>query len=239
MIVDFHSHILPGIDDGANDVNISIQMLEAEIRDGVDICVSTSHYYCEQDSINAFLEKREQAYNKLLKASWNTTIPIVKLGAEVYYSPVLKNMEDLSKLCIEGTNYLMLELPYSKLTPQIATDIEEMMQSHRITPIIAHAERYLKFTSYNSLINILELDVLAQVNCGSLLSFNSRRNANKLIKDGYIHLLGTDTHNMESRPPRMKEAFKYICSKYGTEYLDTLMHNSAEVLRNTPIDDIL
>lgn len=239
MIVDFHSHVLPGIDDGSPDTDTSIRMLRTLLKDGVDICLATPHFYCESDTVADFLDKRDNAYNKLLKEAWNTKIPLIKLGAEVYYSPVLKKLPDLKKLCIEGTDYLLLELPYSKITPQIVADIEEIIEVYQITPIIAHVERYLRFTSYNSLTSILELDVLSQVNCDSLLSFGSRRSACKLIKEGYIHLLGSDAHNMSSRPPRMKEAFKYIYSKFGKDYLDSLMHNSTQVLRNTTIYNIL
>ncbi|MBQ3060969.1 MAG: hypothetical protein IJD02_00840 [Lachnospiraceae bacterium] len=239
MIVDFHTHILPGMDDGSPNTETSIQMLQTLLKDGVDICLATSHFYCESDTVVEFLEKREAALNLLLKEVWNTKIPLIKLGAEVLYSPVLKKLPNLKDLCIEGTDYLLLELPYAKITPTIVSDIEEIIETYQITPIIAHAERYLRFTSYESLVNVLELDVLSQVNCDSLLRFGSRRNACRLITEGYIHLLGSDAHNMSSRPPRMKEAFKYICSKFGRDYLDTLMHNSTQVLRNTSIYDIL
>ena len=239
MIVDFHSHILPGMDDGSPDIDTSIRMLSTLLRDGVDICLATSHFYCEGDTVAEFLDTRETAYNELIKEVWNTKIPLIKLGAEVLYSPVLKKLPDLKKLCIEGTDYLLLELPYSKITPQMVSDIEEIIDTYQIKPIIAHAERYLRYTSYESLTNVLELDVLSQVNCDSLLHFGSRRNATKLIREGYIHLLGSDAHNMSSRPPRMKEAFKFICSKFGKDYLDGLMHNSTQVLRNASIYDIL
>lgn len=239
MIVDFHTHVLPGIDDGSPDTATSISMLRKLLGDGVDICLATPHFYCNESNVQEFLEKREAAYSELLKEVWNTKIPLIKLGAEVLYTPVLKNLPDLEKLCIEGTDYILLELPYSKITPQIVSDIEEIIETYHITPIIAHAERYLRYTSYDSLVNILELDVLSQVNCDSLLSFTGRRNACKLIREGYIHLLGSDAHNMSSRPPRMKEAFKFICSKFGRDYLDTLMHNSTQVLRNTTLYDIL
>ena len=239
MIVDFHSHILPGIDDGSPDINTSIHMLRALLKDGVDICLATPHFYCDNESVEDFLIKRDSAHNKLLKEVWNTKLPLIKLGAEVLYSPVLTRVPDLKELCIEGTNYLLLELPYSKITPQMVSDIESLIEVHQITPIIAHAERYLNFTSFNNLTSVLELDVLSQVNCDSLLRFGSRHHACKLIKAGYIHLIGSDAHNMTSRPPRMKEAFKYICSKFGKDYLDSLMHNSTQVLRNTTRYDIL
>lgn len=239
MIVDFHTHVLPGMDDGSPDTDTSIRMLQTMLRDGVDICLATSHFYCENDTVTEFISKREVALNQLLKEVWNTKIPLIKLGAEVLYSPVLKKLPGLKDLCIEGTNYLLLELPYAKITPTIVSDIEEIIETYQITPIIAHAERYLSYTSYESLVNVLELDVLSQVNCDSLLRFGSRRNACRLIKEGYIHLIGSDAHNMTSRPPRMKEAFKFICSKFGRDYLDNLMHNSTQVLRNTSIYSIL
>lgn len=239
MITDIHSHILPGIDDGSKNTEMSVAMLKAMKDDGVDICVATPHYYCTEQSVDSFLKKRARAYEKVMEATKGLSLPKIYLGAEVYYNPVLKNLEDLHKLCIEGTDYLLFELPYKDFGSNVADDISDIITNHHITPIIAHAERFLKFTSYENLCDILEMEVLGQVNCGSLLKFGSRKNASALIKEGYIHLLGSDAHNTDTRAVHMAEASKIIIRKFGQDYYDTIMRISEDVLANKPLQDIL
>ncbi len=239
MIIDIHSHILPGIDDGSKNTEMSLSMLKLMKDDGVDICVATPHYYCTERSVESFLKKRTAAHEKLTAAMEGQELPEIRLGAEVYYNPILKNLDNLHDLCIEGTDYLLFELPYKDFGSGVADDISEIITNHHITPIIAHAERFLRFTSYENLCDILEMEVLGQVNCGSLLKFSSRKNASSLIREGYIHLLGTDAHNTDTRGVHMAEAKKIIIRKFGQEYFDTIMRISEDVLANKPLQEIL
>ena len=238
MVIDFHAHVLPGIDDGAQDIATSLAILDTELHDGVDMIIATPHYYPEEQSVEDFLAARDKSYTKLIHAAEDKAIPSIKLGAEVYYSPILCNLPNLHDLCIDGTDYLLLELPYQELSPKLIDGISKLIYSSNVIPIIAHAERYLNYTSLESLEEILEMDVLAQVNASSLASMSTRKTAIKLIKNNYIHLIGTDVHNLTSRPPQMKEAEKVLTKKVSKNVFNYFMRNAKMVLANRDIDEI-
>ena len=115
MMIDFHCHILPKMDDGSDSINTSLAMLREEHTQGVNRVVLTPHFYCEEESIEAFLQRRKKAFSALQTAisdqPHTDDIPELCLGAEVAMSSALAQM-DLQPLCISGTNVLLLELPY-------------------------------------------------------------------------------------------------------------------------------
>ncbi|MCR5609933.1 MAG: hypothetical protein K6G26_12815, partial [Lachnospiraceae bacterium] len=236
MIIDCHSHILPGIDDGASDVNMSMAMLDMMSEQGIDMIISTSHYYPEEQSIESFLSKRDAAYTSLMNKAEDKMIPTIKLGAEVLFSPILINHPDLHELCISGTDYLLLELPYRELDTKLIDNIEKFIYSAPgIYPIIAHAERYLNYTSIESIEEILDMDVLAQINASSIVNRYTRKIALKMIKNSYIHIIGTDAHNITSRAPMMDEAKKVLDRKISKNVFLNFMDNAKMILDNADI----
>ncbi len=237
-MTDFHSHILPGIDDGSQNVEMSEKMLELEAASGITTIVATPHFYLSEQSVERFVRKREAAFQELLPVAENMGIDIV-CGAEVYYSPSLID-EDLSKLCIGDTRYMMIELPYTKLTDSFIREFHSFIGniSSEITPILAHAERYLRFTDENSVYEIMNCDMLVQLNSGSFKPFSSEiKFMLDLIKHDMAHLLGTDCHNTSSRPPNMDIAKKMIGKKLSARSFDRLMYNAEVVLSDEVIGE--
>lgn len=100
MIVDFHSHILPGIDDGAKDIAMAREMLRAEEQSGVEKIVATPHFYMSEESVEGFLEKREEAYNSIKPEADRLGIEIFK-GAEILFTESLMDI-DIKRLCISA-----------------------------------------------------------------------------------------------------------------------------------------
>jgi len=238
MTIDFHSHILPGIDDGAKDVAMSTKMLELEKASGVEVIVATPHFYMSEQSLDSFLEKREAAYEKICGIAENMDIKI-HLGAEVYFTTSLSDV-DLDKLCIGDTSYMMIELPYQKLTRNFIRSFKSFAGS--ISPdvnlILAHAERYLNFTDEESLFEILDSDVLVQFNCGSFKMFSPHlKFMNNMISNGMAHLLGTDCHNITSRAPNMEMARKAIGKKFSHREFIHFMSNARAILEGEIIGD--
>lgn len=237
-MTDFHSHILPGIDDGAQNLEMSEKMLELEARSGITTVVLTPHFYLSQQRAEKFVKKRGEAYQKLLPVAEEMGIDVV-LGAEVYYSPSLLD-EDLSTLCIEGTRYMMIELPYTKLSDNFIREFHSFIGhiSSEITPILAHAERYLSFTDENSLYEIMNTDMIVQLNSGSFKPFSpGLKFMLNLLKHDMAHLLGTDCHNITSRPPNMEMAKKMIGKKISPRCFEHLMDNAQAVLSDEIIGD--
>lgn len=237
MKIDFHSHILPGIDDGSRNIEESVALLDMMAADNVDVVFATPHYYSYKYPISKFLEKRSKAYESL-KPHLKKEHPAVMLCAEVLYDRSLITNEELPKLCLEGTDYLLWELPYSDLTDEIIFDTETLASTSHLNLMIAHIERYLNFTSYERLSSILELDVIGQLNAVDFTSFMMRRRCKKLIADGYVHVLGTDYHRTDSGHKLLGEAEQIIRDKLHPGMLSVIEENSVKILKNRPIYEL-
>lgn len=231
VYIDFHSHILPGIDDGSESVAMTQKMFELEKKSGVGTIVATPHFYLSSQKLDDFLENREEAYEKVTDVADDMGIELF-LGAEVLYTPSLADL-DLKKLCVGDTRYMMVELPYQKLSRNFIRSFRSFVGdiSSEITPILAHAERYLNFTSAESLYEIMDCEMIVQLNSGSFKPFSSKlKFMLDLIKHDMAHLLGTDCHNTTSRAPNMDMARKMIERKFSAHHFSRLMDNADAVL---------
>ncbi len=220
-MIDFHSHVLPGIDDGSKDVEMSLRMVSALSSQGVDTIAATSHFYATQRSVRRFLERREQAWGRLREALPEGS-PRILLGAEVLYFPGISRMEELEALCLEGTDLLLLEMPFTAWSEYMSREVNELARSGRVTLMLAHIERYFFDQPRSVWDAFLENGIYLQSNAEFFLSFKTRRRALQLLENGYIHALGTDCHNMGSRAPRMAEARNRIEKRLGTAFLEDL-----------------
>lgn len=239
MITDFHTHFLPNMDDGAKNINIARSILEKEKKDNVDTVIATPHFYRHKENITSFLSRREMAYNELIQNSDKLSIPKIILGAEVYFSPSLIEDENLEKLCIGNTRYILLEMPYHPFSQRLLDSLRDFVNSTKVTPVMAHIERYLNFTDSKSIYEMMSMDVLGQVNCSSLTKLSSRKKTLKFIENGMAHVIGTDAHNVDLRPPLFGEAQRIICKKQSAACFNRLMINSEKILNDIELDDIL
>lgn len=231
MKIDFHTHIIPGIDDGAKDIEQSRQMIESLMSQSVNKIVLTPHFYPHQISMDEFLRRRESGYEKLLSLPESEKVVFYK-ASETYYSHILLNYKDLTPICVGESRFLLLELPRKKrFEEKMFIDIDRMINEQGITPIIAHAERYPAIKKdINILSRLKELGCLLQMDCDSLLDFFSAGFSKKLLRRGYIDLLGTDCHDMKERPPKMNEAVKFITKKFGEDVVLCLEENAKKIL---------
>ena len=234
-MIDFHSHILPGIDDGSRNVKMSLGMIEALGRQGVDTICATSHFYVTQRTPEHFLERRQEAY-ELLEPVLNDDAPRILLGAEVLYFPGISRLESLPKLCLDGTDVLLLEMPFTEWQEYWVREVQDLALGGEFTILMAHIERYYARQPRQVWDRLLELDVLMQANADyflqqdSIFRFRNRNSAVKLLREGRIHLLGTDTHNLTSRPPRMKEARDVIREELGKRALERIDELGEELI---------
>ena len=235
MIIDFHSHILPGIDDGAKNVEESVALLDMLAENGTDVVIATPHFYSEENSISNFIKNRNEAYEKL-KPHLKPNHPKILLGAEVLYNPLLVGKELLYELKIQGTDFVLLEMPYSEIDDDIIDNVAKIANAMDLKLIIAHIERYLHFTSLRSILKLMELDVLGQMNVKSLMRFSSRRTCFKLIKKGCVHALGTDIHRVSRPVPFVKEAFPIIDKKFGDGFTERIMEKEKAILDNADLE---
>ncbi len=225
--VDFHSHFLPGIDDGSKNREMSRQMLEESARQGIDLMCATPHFYADSQRIDSFLRHRDEAYEKVKPFADELGIDIA-LGAEVAFFPGMAGAQDIDKLCFEGTNTLLVEMPFRAWTEKDVRELELLLRAS-IRPVIAHLERFYRFQekkyvgSKNWPINaVLELPVYVQLNAECLLSFTDRLKYMKLFKDGSAQLLGSDCHNVSSRPQNLAEGRAQIAKNLGDGFLEDM-----------------
>ena len=204
-MIDFHSHVLPGIDDGAKDLETSVAMLKESKRQGVTTVVCTPHYYGRKRSPERFFEKRREAYDLLAPH-----IPDgmeLKLAAEVFFTEdsVISN-EQLAQFCIEGTRYVMIELPFTpKIAERVFERLEAFIAETDCIPIIAHVDRYPAVLKKPAILKRLtEMGCLLQMNAQALEVKGVKSFALAALKKGLISAVGTDMHNMSDRAPNMK-----------------------------------
>ena len=147
-MIDFHTHILPGIDDGSRNVEMSVQMLHEEIKNSIDHVVFTPHFYADHDSIEHFLKRRGKSIGQLMvEIEKDEKLSRMKyeFGAEVYYFTGIGNAVDIRKLCISGTDILLLEMPFCQWTDAMYEDIGKLLHKQELTIVLAHIERYIDF----------------------------------------------------------------------------------------------
>ena len=211
LLIDLHCHLLPGIDDGAKDLDMTMTMLRKEQEDGVDAVVFTPHFYYERMSLEEFAHHRAKAYRQTASACRKAGIQVAaRLGAEVFFTPALPSL-DLSVLAFAGTRYLLIELP-TTYHPAGIEDVLYAIQQQGYTPILAHVERYPYVTEEPTLLyNWVSSGAIAQINSSGLIrGGHTAKLLNKYIQWNLVHLLCSDAHNMHTRQPNLRQAHEAL-----------------------------
>ena len=229
-LIDAHTHILPGIDDGASDINVSLEMLREEKRQGVDLVVLTPHFYRKKETIESFLDRRHNSFMQLLRAIDNKAeeYPDVIIGAEVAWAPNMARWEDLEVLCFGNTSYMLLEMPFGPWSSAVFSDIYEIID-HGIIPVFAHLERYVEGQKKEHIEEIFSLGTPIQYSCAPLLHVFERQKQLKMMKNTEICLLGSDCHNMTKRPPLLKQGLEAVGKYAGQDMYDRLLKDAMKI----------
>ena len=216
MYVDFHAHILPGADHGSRDLDHSLRQLRAAKAVGVDTIVAPPHFYLESGhTAEEFQSRRERAYEELVQAN-ATGIRIVR-GGEIHLSYDLPEIEGLEQLTIEGTNWLLLEMPSGIWQNWIADAIGYIESARKLRVVIAHIDRYEKTMQEK----LLDMGCGIQVNAESLCNRRERRKLCKLFKTGQAHVLGSDVHTDAEQAYGWFEKAVKILGKDGETAMET------------------
>ena len=225
MLIDMHSHILPGADHGSDSLECSLSQIKKAKSIGIDLILATPHYYHHRDSVSEFLERRAKCAEVLRQGLEENGIDMkIMLAGEITLETELASEPRLPELCIEGTNYILLEMPMQvKWTDWVYNAVYEISAKYRLRPIIAHIDRYEE----KPLKKLLEMDVLPQINAASLCNIFLRRRVMRWVKDGTAKFLCSDVHTAAA--PQY-DAFKKALDILGPEYVGELMDNAAGVL---------
>lgn len=199
-MIDFHTHILPCIDDGSQSITESVSLLREEKRLGIEAVVATPHFYANENSPSSFLKKRDQVWKQLRPYLW-PELPRVYLGAEVQYFEGICAVEDIDLLRIQGTDMLLVEMPFTKWSDRMIEDILELNERQNLQVVLAHIERYMAMQPEDIWQYLRDCGILMQCNVSFFDGWKTKHRAMTMLKNGQIHLLGSDCHNMRSRRP--------------------------------------
>jgi protein-tyrosine phosphatase len=213
-VIDFHSHILPAIDDGSKNVEESIVLLDMLKDQGIKTVVATPHFDVQRETPAAFIERRQESY-EMLRPHLKKDHPEIILGAEVGYYPGIERRHTIRSLCAGDSNLLLLEMPISEWTEYTVREVVELASGKAMNIALAHAERYIGLQKMKNIRLLNEGGILMQYNADFFLRFGQKRKALKMLEHGDIHLIGSDCHNITMRPPRIGEAHALIKQKLG------------------------
>lgn len=234
MVIDFHSHVLPKMDDGSKSVEMTLDMLRSQRAMGVDVVVATPHFYGYRESLQSFLTRRDHAWRRLTEAVQNENgaeLPAVLPGAEVAFYSGLSELENLECLCANGTRTLLLEMPFAPWTGYELDAVSSLCLDRGFHVVLAHLERFYEMQSDEHLMySLLKLPLWVQLNAQAVIPWTRRKRWVEMFREGQAHLLGSDCHNLTSRSPNLGAARKVLARKAGQDVLDRMDELGAQLL---------
>ncbi len=217
------------MDDGARDLKMACGMLKMAAEQGVEQVVATPHFYWGHDTVDSFLEDRARSYAQLQPHL--VGLPEIRLGAEVLLREHISSV-DLRPLCLEGTDILLVELPFMPPPGWLVEELENITFNHKVTVMLAHLDRYMPWYSAAKLEPLLELpDVIVQLNAESIADRGYFRLLRKWLPDCPRLVLGSDMHNLTDRAPQMAQAVRLLQKKrLGREWLERMERTADRLL---------
>ena len=230
-MIDFHSHILPEIDDGSKSYEESLKMLEEAQNIGFDTVISTSHYAV--DCYESPEYKRKELIEDL---NLEENVPEIILGSEIFLTyNIIELLKEYKASTINGTNYVLIELPLRHHFNNLKNIINTLKEND-YRPIIAHPERYLFIqNNFKEIYELKELGVLFQCNYGSILGnygIKAKSTMKKMLKNGLVSFMGSDAHRKKSIYLQIPKAISLISKYISSEELQNIItHNAEKVLK--------
>lgn len=232
MVIDFHSHFLPCIDDGSKSVKMSLDMLRIMKEQNINTVVATPHFYADENRIDDFFNNREKAYSSI-KAEIEKIGINIKLGAEVTYFQGISKADEIKKVTTEGTSILLLELPFDKWGESVIEEVYYLVHKRKFTVVLAHLDRYLSISENKKYIKkLIKMPLVVQINAGSFLDNKRKKKTVSLIKKCDKIVLGSDCHNLTSRKPNLLDCRNIIIGDLGEKAILNIDKYGEEILFN-------
>lgn len=241
-MIDIHSHILSGIDDGAKNISISSDMLLKAAADGItDMCVTPHYIYGEIENTTDIVEKE---LAKLKDLSDNLGIKMnLYPGNEIFLSPEIPELLKAGKiLSLNRGKYLLVELPMA-VVPDYTDGLLFEIELLGYTPVLAHPERNHEIgDNPDILANWKDRGIIFQINSGSITGIFGKRvqkSAIDFIGNGYAGVIASDCHTNRGRSPVLSRAKNIVNDRFGTEITELLFDkNPLGILKSEPIDNV-
>ncbi len=235
-MVDIHCHILPETDDGADSWETAVEMCCVALRDGIEHIVATPHANSE---FSYDREHHEATLARLREATGGK--PALSLGCDFHLS--FENLQDAlahpEPYCIANTRYLLVELSDFMMPRYVGETFARLLDAG-LTPILTHPERNLMLQhDPASVVAWADAGCIIQVTASSLAGLWGKQAANIthwLLQRSAVHVLATDAHNLQRRPPVLSQARELIAQRYGGELADVLVdHNPRAIVSGAPL----
>lgn len=237
-MIDLHCHILPGLDDGSPSMAESLEMARMAVSEGISTVVATPHHR-KGSFINNADEIRE-AVNRFNAQLLEQGIPLeVRAGQEVHVgSYLLDDWFERKLLTLGGSNCMLIEFPSSRIPATIDETLHELALL-KLTPMLAHPERNKEIAEHpDRLYDLVSRGVLCQVTSHSITGrFGPQVQslALALCSRNLIHVIASDAHNVTDRPFHLQQAYRFIRSKLGQDYVNYYQTNAVHVLEGRQI----
>lgn len=233
--IDIHSHILPQIDDGAKNIDMSIKMLRIAQQNGICSIILTPHN--KPMHHNASPEKIGSLTDELQEAANKKEIAIrLYVGNEIYYrSNILEILEERKASTLADSMYVLVEFGPMDDFDYIRNGIYQLL-SGGFRPILAHVERYGSVaSSVERVRELVKMGCYIQINAGSVMGqygFGTKKFTRQILKQGLVHFVATDAHDDVRRRPCLLDCAKYIDKKFGEDYAEKILKENPEKVIN-------
>lgn len=236
-MIDLHCHILPNVDDGASDLNESVEMIRAQVRQGVtEICL-TPHMridmFCTPD------EKIAVEYRQLIQRLEEEHIRVkLRVSREYFYdSEFRKRLREGKVIPMGDFHVLLLEFGL-EVPSEILPEASKRVREAGFTPLFAHVERYRAVQKDIELVKeLMDVGTVIQINAGALLGDEGKLLKNvawSLLRKGYVNVIASDAHGSRERTPNLRRCFNLLEKEIGRKNADILLcRNPEAILRNT------
>lgn len=230
-MIDTHSHILPGVDDGSRSVEESLEMLRQEAAQGVTHVVATPHFYAHHDDLDRFLNRTAEAEARLReKMAEETGLPQLSIGAEVYYFQGISDCDLINRLTFDKKRCILIEMTQAPWETAAFKELEGIAEKQQLIPIVAHVDRYIRPLRTGGIPERLaEMPVLVQANASFFLHPITASLALRMLKKDQIQLIGSDCHDLKDRKPNIGAAKAVIEKRLGKEFLQRIGEYEAQL----------
>ena len=232
-MIDIHTHLLFGVDDGPQTREESIEMLKAAKAQGIDAMILTPHY---RHGMFAYPnDKIKENFALLIEPAREIGIQLY-LGTEHHVnSMILEYIQSGRVNTLAGTQYVLAEYKHDTEFEYIAKSVRDLLR-HGYIPIIAHVERYMcMYEDLDRVDWLRDVGAMIQVNANAILGmegFKTKGFTKKLLKYGYVDFVGSDSHDLKKRANNLGKCRAYLYKKYDERYVDRITeHNAMEILR--------
>lgn len=226
-LYDIHCHILPGVDDGAKNMDIALALIEKEIEAGVETIILTPHF--RKEMFEPDMEDIWNAYDELLYETRHKNIRLY-LGCEFHANmEMVETLDNDLRPTLADSRYVLTEFAHNSTRAFMKERADALLMSG-YRPIIAHIERYRATRKDFDLIeDLIEMGCEVQVNADAIIGrdgLGAQRFCKKLMQEDMLHYVGSDTHNLRGRAPHLGECCEYLKKHMGRLYTSRIMRDN-------------